>query len=227
MNFSPIPSIRAAPAARGASHQIVRRWCLWLVCQHNHVFFSVWTTLNLSPRIDTTILCWAAALKIIKELILSPWWRTLYSGIEVADGLAGYSGSRPNYCPPSRSHAPCHMFKSFSISLIWSQTALPESGLIHGSPGLQPTGFHWRPWRESVLQWNILDSLSSLLEFQGHALLNGPLQLVMKLRVEERERGVSVQRTYSWSFEERPESAMKQEYKQAQRWVVRREKKRF
>lgn len=51
-------------------------------------------------------------------------------------------------------------------------------------------------------------------------LLNRSLQLVMKLWREEREHGVIVQRTYGSSFEERPESAMKQEYKQAQRWVV-------
>lgn len=42
----------------------------------------------------------------------------------------------------------------------------------------------------------------------------------MKLWREEREHGVIAQRTYSSSFEESPESAMKQEYKQAQKWVV-------
>lgn len=118
INFSPIPSIRAAPAARGASHQI-RCWCLWLVCQPNHVF-SVWTTLNLSPRIKKKCLCWAAALKIIRELILSPWWRTPYSGIEVADGLAGYSGSRPNYCPPVGAMLPATCSKA---------SPFPSSGL--------------------------------------------------------------------------------------------------
>lgn len=41
----------------------------------------------------------------------------------------------------------------------------------------------------------------------------------MKRWREEREHGVIVQRTYSSSFQERPESATKQEYKQAQRWV--------
>lgn len=40
MNFSPIPYIRAAPAARGASHQ-TGSWCLWLFCHPNHVFFCL------------------------------------------------------------------------------------------------------------------------------------------------------------------------------------------